>query len=614
MKSLLLLSSTIFAASGEPHVSPDARDPDQIIVVASGVEQRADEVGRAVTVIDRETLERRQTVSLIDILSTMPGISATRSGGVGGISSVRIRGAEADQTLVLIDGVRANDPASPAGAFNFASLQASNVESVEILRGPNSVTWGSQAVGGVVNVVTALPSDGLRGRASAEYGYGNHVATNATLAGGNDRIQGSISGGYLRQEAVSQAAVGSELDAYAQKYGSARLKLVLAPGWAVDLRGSYAHGRIETDGFPAPSYAFADTEEFNTSQELYGYAGISGTIGRLKNRIGFSIADINRDTFDPAIDTAPLYLYRGRSERFEYQGDAALSSQVRILFGAERENLRFYDGNATVRSGTTSVYGEAILTPIEPVTVTAGLRSDDHSRFGNHISWGVSAAIRASDSTTVRASAGEGFKAPTLYQLYAPNYGTATLAPETSFSWEIGFDQRLLDGKIRVSATWFDRNTKNQIDFDNDSWTYANIAETQAKGAEFELELRPVETLTFSANYTYVDGRNRAAGFEGKRLTARPRDVASVSADWESPIGLVVGGTLSLIGDSFNDKANLTPIDGYALLGIRAELPINDRIAVYGRVDNLTDAKYQVFSGYGTYGRAAYGGVRLRFN
>lgn len=614
MKSLFLLSSALISPSAESDPARDPRDPNQIIVVASGVEQRAEEVGRSVTVIEREELERRQTVSVADVLATTPGISVTRSGGLGGLTSVRIRGAEADQTLVLIDGVRVNDPASPSASFNFGSLQASNVERVEVLRGANSVTWGSQAIGGVVNVVTALPTNGFAGRASAEYGYGNHVATNATLSGGNDRVQGAVSAGYLRQKAISQAAVGTELDAYSQKYGSARLKVALAPDWGVDLRGSYAHSRIETDGFPAPAFKFADTADYSKSQEVYGYAGVYGQIGPVKSRFGFSIADINRDSYEPVVQAAPRYLFRGRSERYEYQGDAVLSDQIRLVFGAERENLRFNDGSATVGSGTTSFYGEAIITPVERVTITGGIRNDDHSRFGGHVSWGVSAAIRATDSTTLRGSVGEGFKAPTLYQLFAPYYGTATLKPETSKSWEVGINQSLLDGKIRASATWFDRDTKNQIDFENLTFTYQNIARTRAKGLELELALRPVDALSFSANYTLVDAENRAAGFVGKKLTARPRDVASVSVDWTSPIGLSIGSTVSIVGASFNDKANLTRLEGYALLGIRAELPLSERLSLYGRVDNLTNERYEVFSGYGTYGRAAYGGVRVRFN
>lgn len=591
-----------------------AQDDDQIVVVASGVEQEAATTGRSITVLDRATIESRQTVSLSDLLATTPGVTSTRNGGPGGVTAVRIRGAEDAQTLVLIDGVRANDPSAPAGAFDFGNLLTSSVERVEILRGPNSVIWGSQALGGVVNIVTQKPVDGVEARANAEYGYADQISANAAIAAGNETFQGALTGGYFTTDGVSQAASGTEADGYRQYNASGRLRAEFAPGFGVDLRGYYANTRLEIDGFPAPTYAFADTEEYTTGQELYGYAGLFANFGPLANRVAFTITDINRDGFDPAFGSDPTYIYRGRSERYEYRGDAELVEQVRVTFGAERENLRFYDGSDTYRADITSFYGQAIVTPVEAVTLTAGIRNDDHSRFGGHTTWGASAAVKPLDNTLLRASYGEGFKAPTLYQLFAPFYGTDTLQPETAKSWEIGIEQSALGGAAKLGVTYFNRDTRNQIDFDLVSFTYANIARTRAEGVEVELALKPVDALTVTANYTYTDTENRSAGYEGNQLARRPQDTASVSADYRLPFGLSLGGTVTIVGDSFNDAGNFTRIDGFALGSIRAEMPIGDRFAVYGRVENVTDEKYEVVSGYGTYGRAAYAGVRLKLN
>jgi vitamin B12 transporter len=597
-----------------PAVAHAQSEDDQIVVVASGVEQEAETTGRSITVLDRATIEQRQTVSLSDLIATTSGVTATRTGGPGNITAVRIRGAEDAQTLVLIDGVRANDPSAPAGAFDFGNLLASAIERVEILRGPNSVIWGSQALGGVVNIVTEQPTDGITARANAEYGTADQVSANAAVAAGNDTLQGALTGGYFRTDGVSQAAVGTEADGYRQYNASGRLRVEFAPGFGADLRGYYANSRLEIDGFPAPTFSFADTDEYTTGQELYGYAGLFANIGPVANRVAFTLADINRDGYDPAIGSAPLYLYRGRSERYEYRGDAALADQLRVTFGAERENLRFYDGADTYRADITSFYGQAIVTPIERVTLTAGIRSDDHSRFGAHTSWGANLAVRPLDGTLLRASYGEGFKAPTLYQLFAPFYGTDTLQPETAESWEVGVEQSALDGAAKLGVTWFHRDTKNQIDFDLVSFTYANIARTRAEGLEVELALKPTDAFTVTANYTYTDTENRSAGYEGNQLARRPQDVASVSADYRLPFGLSLGGIVTIVGDSFNDQGNFTRIDGFALGSIRAEMPIGDRFAVYGRVENVTDEKYELVSGYGTFGRAAFAGVRMRLN
>lgn len=612
-----------------PVVAHAQSEDDQIVVVASGVEQEAETTGRSITVLNRATIETRQTISLSDLLATTPGVTSTRTGGPGGLTAVRIRGAEDAQTLVLIDGVRAMDPSAPSGAFDFGNLLTSSVQRVEILRGPNSVIWGSQALGGVVNVVTQAPVDGIAARANAEYGYADQVSANAAVALGNDKLQGALTGGYFRTDGVSQAAAGTEADGYRQYNASGRLRYEFAPGFGVDLRGYYADSRVELDGYPAPAYRFADTDEYSTAQELYGYAGLFADIGPVANRIAFTIADINRDGFNSTAAAAPAYLYRGRSERYEYRGDAKLVDQLRVTFGAERENLRFYDGFETNRADITSFYGQAIVTPVEQVTLTGGIRNDDHSRFGSHWTWGASAAVRPLDGTLLRASYGEGFKAPTLYQLFSA-YGTRTLDPETAKSWEVGIQQNALNGAATFGVTWFHRDTRNQIDFidceasqvtnpasicfDRPYGTYDNIARTRAEGVEVELALRPADAFTVTANYTYTDTENRSTGYEGNQLARRPRDTASLSADYRLPFGLSLGGTVTIVGDSFNDYGNFSRIDGFALGSIRAEMPIGDRFALYGRVENLTDEKYQVVSGYGTYGRAAYGGVRVRFN
>jgi vitamin B12 transporter len=612
-----------------PAVAHAQSDDDQIVVVASGVEQEAETTGRSITVLNRETIETRQTVSLSDLLATTPGVTSTRTGGPGALTAVRIRGAEDAQTLVLIDGVRVNDPSSTGAAFDFGNLLAGPVQRVEILRGPNSVIWGSQALGGVVNVVTQAPIDGVAARANAEYGYADQVSANASVAGGNDKLQGALTGGYFRTDGISQAAVGTEADGYRQYNASGRLRYEFAPGFGVDLRGYYANSRLELDGYLS-DFSFGDTDEYSTIQELYGYAGLFADIGPVSNRVAFTIADINRDGYDPAPDAfTPHYLYRGRSERYEYRGDAKLVEQVRVTFGAERENLRFYDSLRTNRADITSFYGQAIVTPVEQVTLTAGIRNDDHSRFGAHTSWGANLAVKPFENTLLRASYGEGFKAPTLYQLFS-NYGTKSLDPETAKSWEVGVEQSALDGAAKLGVTWFHRDTRNQIDFfscpaadvtnpasiclNRPFGTYANIARTRAEGVEVELALKPVEAFTVTANYTYTDAENRSAGFEGNQLARRPQDTASLSADYRLPFGLSLGGTVTIVGDSFNDQGNSTRLDGFALGSIRAEMPVGDRFAVYGRVENLTNEQYQVVSGYGTYGRAAYAGVRVKFD
>ena len=617
----MLLASAALAAPALAQEAPDTPAADDIVVTAAGVPQDAGQVGQAVTVIDRATIEQRQTVAIADLLATTPGVTVSRSGGLGTLTSLNIRGAEAAQTLVLIDGVRVNDPSSAAGAFDFANLLAGSVERVEVLRGPNAVAWGSQAIGGVVNVVTEQPTDGLKGHAQIEGGSFGTVLGSGGVAGGSDRVNGALTAGWISTDGISAYDKGKERDGYDQVGGTGRLNVALAPGIGIDLRGYYAHSRVDLDGFvnigtdDAPNYVFTDDPEYAKTQELYGYAGLHADLadGRFRNRVAFTVADINRDNYDPSVGDAPLYRYRGRSERYEYQGDYTIG-MVRLVAGVEHEDSQMFDGSSHFSTGVTSEYGEAIVNPVRALTLSAGVRNDDHDAYGSHVSVGANAALRLDTGTTVRASYADGFKAPTLYQLYAPYYGNDALKPEKAHSYDIGVEQRLIGDQLVASATWFHRNTRNLIVGDPLTYQYFNYDRARAKGVELALTMRPTEAFTVTGSYSYIDAENLSPGADfGNDLARRPRHSASLSADYRFAFGLSVGGTVTMVGDSFDNPANTVRLDGYALAGIRAELPVAHNISVYGRVDNLFDEKYETVATYGTYGRAAYGGIRLRF-
>jgi vitamin B12 transporter len=602
----LLLLSTAFLAA------PAFAEEAEIVVTATGAPQEADTTGEAITVVTREELETRQTVSIADYLATTPGVTVSHYGGPGTVTYLRIRGAEAEQTLVLIDGVRVNDPSSPGGAFDFGSLLAGSVERVEVLRGANSVPWGSQAIGGVVNIVTATPGEGLQTRARAEAGSHDSLYANAAVSGRSGALSGALTAGYRRTDGISAAAVGSEADGAEQVGGSTRLGVDFTDAIGLDLRGYYAHSRIDLDGYTATG--FADTPQYSTAQELYGYAGLHANFGDFRNRAAVTIADVNRDNYNPAAGEAPSFIGRGRSERYEYQGDIRPLAGLRIVAGAEHEDSRFDDGTTRAATGITSLYGELIVQPLRLLTVTGGVRRDDHQDFGGHTTLGANAALALGTGTTLRASYAEGFKAPTLFQLHGA-YGTPGLVPESAKSYDLGVEQTFLGGAAKASATWFHRDTVNQIDFDLGTFTYANIARTRAEGVELALALRPVEAFIVTGSYTYLKAENRTPGANfGNDLARRPRHAVSVSADYRFPFGLGVGGTITHVGDSFDDPANAVRLDGYVLADIRAEMPITRQLSLYGRIENLFDARYRTVATYGSLGRTAYGGVRVRFD
>lgn len=601
-----------------------AQAGDDIVVTAAGIEQSRDEVGQAITVIDADTIKTRQAIDVVDLLATTPGVRFNRNGTVGAQTGVSLRGAETTQTLVLIDGVKVNDPSGIGDGYDFGPLLTGNIRRIEVLRGSNSVVHGSQAIGGVVNIMTGVPAEGFGANASAEYGYSDTFSAKADISGTAGIASGGVGAAYFRTDGISSAANGTERDGSENIAAKARLKLAFSDSLSLDLRGYYIHADLDVDGFPAPAYILADTPEVAITDQYVGYAGINLALldGKLTNRAAVTWMRNDRDYYS-ARGADVDYGYSGTNLRFEYEGVYAPVDQAKLVFGYEHERPDYdyfgFGSTTSAKINIDSVYALAIVKPFTGLAVTGGVRHDDHSQFGGATTFGANANYSPNGgATNVRLSYGEGFKAPSLYQLYDTFSGNRALTPERSKSYDVGFDQRLDGGRAVLSVTAFQRDTRNQINYDVSLppfGGYANLDRTRAKGVEASIALKPVDALTVTGSYSYVDARDRSAGSAtyGNRLARRAANAVSVSADYVWPFGLSTGATVTMVGDSFDNAANTRRLDGYALAGIRASFPVGEHLEVYGRVDNLTDENYQTAYGYGTYGRAAYGGVRVRF-
>ena len=622
MKSrLILFASAALLLPAFPAFAQDRLDDDETIVVtATGVAQPIDQAGQAITVIDADTIRTRQEVNVADLLATTPGVRFSRNGATGSVTGVSLRGAETSQTLVLVDGVKVNDPSSIGDAFDFGNLLTGNINRIEVLRGSNSIVHGSQAIGGVINVSTADTSAGLAANASADYGYANTLNARANVSGGRGMASGSAGLAYFDTDGISSAARSfgaTEADGYRNLTANAKLELALTDAISLDLRGYYIDADLDLDSFfGAP----ADTTDVSKSRQYVGYAGLNAALfgGVLRNRVAATWFRHERDYYFVR-GTAPDYGYSGRTLRFEYQGVLEPVDQARLIFGYEHERPEYdffgFGSTSAAKADLDSFYALAVVQPVAGLSLTGGVRRDDHSQFGGATTFGANANYSPNDgATNVRLSYGEGFKAPSLYQLYDSFSGNAALRPERSKSYDIGLDQNF-GRQVTASVTLFSRDTRSQINFDNATFTYGNIDRTRAKGAEVSLALRPVEALSLTAAYSYIDAHDRSPGSAnfGKRLARRAEHAVSVSADYAWSFGLSTGVTLTHVGDSFEDPANAIPLQGYVLAGLRASLPIGEYLEVYGRVDNLFDEQYSTAYGFGTYGRSAYGGVRVKF-
>ncbi len=635
-----LLAPAFACGADTSNTSSTSEELERIVVSANRIEQPLSRIGNSVTLIDAEQVRASQRLTVSDLLATTPGVTVSRNGGLGGSTQLRIRGAESDQTVVLIDGVKLNDPSSAGGGFNFANLLTGDYMRIEVLRGPQSTLWGSQAIGGVVNIVTTVPEGPLLAAYSAEGGERGSANVQARAEAGGDRLSWRVAGKYLTTDGISaldDSQGGRERDGYRNVGANVRGLLRINDAVTAELRSTYSRGRVDFDGFPAPTFALTDTREYGTTEELVSYAGVNASTfgGKLQNRIGFAYTDTDRENTDPDSPVPTTFDATGRNERWEYQGSLALSDTLGGVFGVESERSELntrspseFDPNPTPLAHDArldSAYAQLSFSPIDALTLTGGLRHDDHETFGSESTGGAAVAWSATPTTVVRASYGQGFKAPTLFQLFS-EFGNEALTPERADAWDIGIEQHLLNDSLLLSATYFGRDNEDMIDFvscfpstDPRCATrpfgfYDNVAKTEVDGIELGLAARIGERLRVHANYTDMDSTNRTPGSNsGRELPRRPGQTLNGEVSYAWAFGLTTTMAVTHAGRSFDDASNSVVLDGYTVVDFRAAFALRNDMELFGRIENAFDEEYETIARYGTPGRGVFVGVRQSF-
>lgn len=636
-----LIAATPALADEQQAAAPDVAGKNgavaltDVIVTANRSAQRADRVGASVTVLTEAVIQASQAVAVADLLAQTPGVSFTRNGGVGTSTGVNIRGAESQHTVVLIDGVKLNDPSSTQGGFNFGNLLVGDVERIEVLRGAQSTLWGSQAIGGVVNIVTAEPTRPLQASLDAEAGARGTTYIRAGIGGASERLIWRLAGSHFNTDGFSAYRYGVEDDGYKNTGLSGRLRYKLTDSVSLDLRSVYSSGQNDFDAFNG------DSREFGKTRELVTYAGLNFDLldGRLRNRIGYATTDTKRANYNPATLVQPMtFDAKGQNRRWEYQGTFTVTTALNATFGVESERAEMRTRSPSAfninpafgrgKAGIDSVYGQLQWTVLGGLTLTGGLRYDDHQTYGDNLLGQVAAAWSLNQGNTVlRASFGQGFRAPGLYELYS-EYGNLNLQPEEFDSWEAGVEHRLF-GRAVVSTTYFNRSADNEIRYNGCStgttdpmcsvngasrWGYyRNILKTETQGVELVGRIDLTERLNLSANYTWTDATTASGVNDGKHLTRRPEHMGNLAATYNWPVGLNTGVAVRYVGETFNNDANTVVVGDYTVVDLRASYPIDDNLEVYGRVENAFDEKYETVLNYGTPGRGVFIGVRARF-
>lgn len=642
------VAQTSSVASDRGGVSQDDVDTIETVLVSAAREPTPlASLGSAATLIDAETLKARQLAPLGEILRSVPGLAINRAGVVGAQTQMRLRGSESNHVLVFIDGVRANDPAQN-DEFNITHALNYDIESVEVIRGPQSALWGSDAVAGVININTRTSQRGTSGNIFAEGGSNNWQNLGATAAYNDGRLNAKASVSSLDTDGENVSREGSERDGYDNLTSNITLEYHVSETLSLSGNLRYSDAETQFDGTDFSTGLLTDRDNTTAARQLYGRVGaqLDTLNGRWTHRLSYAVtATENRNRtenafavsgFDESESDADIRLAT-------YQSSFQLRTGHRVTAALEHQEQDFRQRGAPSFFGDPNRDEDISIDSIvleysgqfsETLSALISARHDSNSDFDDTTTGRLSLAwwARGLDGgTKLRASYGTGVKNPTFTERFGffTNFiGNPALKPETSQGWDIGIDQMFLDNALGLSATWFEADLQDEINgfvFDplTGGFTAANeMGESNRRGAEFNASWQVATTLSVGLAYTWLDATEED-DFTGEDLREirRPRHTASANLDWRF-LGDRASLNINVDYNGAQDDFFFPPVppfrervelDSFTLVTAAGTYQLSPKIQLFARIENALDEEYEEIFGFRSLGRTAYAGVRYRF-
>ncbi len=600
-----------------------------IVVTATRIPTPQSQVASSITVISAEDIAARQDQSLPDALKEVPGLNLVQSGGPGGQTSVFMRGTNSNHTKVLIDGIDLSDPSNPTGTFDFSHLLMQDVQKIEVLRGPQSGLYGSDAIGGVISIITKSGDGPAQLTANIQGGSFDTFNQAASLSGSADRFHYTASVDHIHSGETPVTPLGllspgeQRIDDYYDNLtASTKLGLDVTEHFDLGLVARYTdtHLRFTSNDYnfvpapPADVQSANDTKQFYTRLSAHGL----GFNGVLESTLGIAYGHSESDDFTPG-GFPPESTYTGSRVKVDYQGNIHLASTQTLVVGVEHQRDEIADpisANTTINSG----YAELQSTLAENFFNTLSVRYDDNDRFGSKVTYRFAPVYTLSGSgTMLKATLGTGFKAPTLSQMFQnfPDfnfYGNPDLKPETSVGYDVGFEQPFANNVLRFGATYFHNDIKDLIG-DNETFTsYINIGHVVTEGVESFLSYQPAKTLLLRADYTYTKATDQQTELE---LLRRPQNKATLRASWQATPQLELDSTLLNVStwQDGNRDFSQVPVTaaGYTTVDVAATYNLSAKLAFFGRINNLFNKTYENPDGFLAPSIGAFAGVQVTF-
>jgi len=624
-----LLSVTV-QASAE---SDAAAVTEELVVVASRLPAPAREIGRSLTVLDAVQISDLGHEYAADLFRYVPGVAVNRAGGYGGIAQLRIRGAEANHSVVLIDGVDVT--AAGSGEFDFSSLLAADIEKIEVLRGPSSGLYGSNAIGGVVNILTKRPVSGLQWDTAVEVGANDTRHAALSVAAGSEMVQGRLSYARRRSEfdiSENDAVMGSELDEDDNETISGQLRWQLSADFDVAMFARRTDKQTDADGFDfgggelqglaVDDLSFSDTTDLTLGATATARLADGRSISRLA--LARTETDLDGGVFGSESERDQARL----DTSWSWREGGVVRQRTTLFVQYEEEsfkNLVPVDPSQVSRLSRDFLgYGvEHRIGFGEQLFVNAAVRRDDNDEFDNATTYSLDFAYLLNQGDTrLHGSYGKAVTNPTFFEQFGFVPGTfvgnPNLQPEEAMGWDVGIEQYFVDGALIVDISYFDIDLEDEIQ--NLFPSVRNAPGTSERhGVEMSASYRPSESLSFEASYTYTDAQE-PAGEEVRR----PEHTASLSVARDFLQGRArVAASAAFNGEMLDDDfrrffsngfaAERTELDSYVLFNLSVSYRVSDGLDVFLRAENLFDETYQEVISYAAPGRSVFGGIRYHF-
>ncbi|MCG8565195.1 MAG: TonB-dependent receptor [Desulfobacterales bacterium] len=619
---------------------------DDVLVTATRNLSDAGKIGGiSATVITAEDIDIKKLTSVEDVLKGIPGLDVASTGGGGSLTSVFLRGADSKNTLVLVDGVMLNDATSPNRNADLGNLTLDNIERIEVIRGPSSVLYGSNATGGVINIITKTGKETPSFYVGTEGGSYNTWKQYGGSSGKVGRVDYSLSASHLRTDGFSSSNADNpniphngntdEKDGWENTTLSGKVGVEITPDFDLSAVFRFIDSESEIDdwgagytgdrfdgaypGTPTPDGA---TEKRNDSRQWVGKFTVHNFFMDrfFESNLSYQATDLDRTSFDN--DGAQTGKYQGRTQDLSWQGSLNFT-QSQLSFGTtwfqeEMESQSTWGGIPKADAHTLSFWLQEQLFLGDSWDVVAGVRYDDHDRFGGKATWRLAPAYTIQGTgTTLKASYGTGFRAPSLYELYSPTNGKSDLKPEKSKGWDAGIEQSLLSDTVTVGVTYFDMRYTDRIGYDFLLSKYNQLeGETLSHGVETFVRWMARHDLEFGLTYTYNDTKDP----NGEKLTRRPENKFHLNSRYRPVEALQLNldlfwvGVREAISSAKDVNGNAVDVlEKYTLVNFSAGYDLTENIQIYGRLDNLLDEDYEEAWSYATAGRSAYAGIKVSY-